>query len=64
MLKKGIHQKGKHVNWIRVVDVTHLYAYMKDLRFLVQVFQVFVFSIAHHFMSVLTIHIFVDVGRE
>lgn len=64
LLKNGIHLKAKHVNWVKVVGVTHLSSHRQGLPFLVQVFQVFISSIAHHLLSVLIVHIFVDAGRE
>jgi len=64
LLKNGNHQKGKHVNWIRAVGVKHLSAHMQDLPFLVQVFQIFVYSVAHFFISILIVYIFVDAVQE
>jgi len=46
---------------MKVVVVTHLSTHRKDLASLVQDFQVFVSSIAHHFMFV---HIILDAGQE
>lgn len=61
-LKSGIHQIGKHVYWVKVV--TRIFSHRKDLPSRVQVSQVFVFFFAHHFLSILIVHIFVDVGWE
>lgn len=60
LLKNGSHERGKHVCW---VVVTHSSAHRRDLLSHVQVFQVFSFSIAHYFLYVLIIGIFVTVGR-
>lgn len=64
LLKNGIHKKGKHVDWIKLMGVTHLSVHRKELPFIVQVFQVFVFSLTHHFIFVLIVHIFVDASHE
>lgn len=63
-LKNGIHKKGKHVDWMKVVVVTHLSTHKQDLPFLVQVFQTFIFYVSHHFLSSLIVHIFVDSDQE
>lgn len=49
---------------MKVVVVTHLSAHMKDLPFLVQVFQGFISFVKHHFLSILIVHIFVDASQE
>lgn len=61
LFRKGIHQRGKHVYW---VVVTHISAHKKDLTFRVKLVQVFLFSVAHYFLSILISCIFVDAGQE
>jgi len=36
----------------------------QDLRIFVQVIQVLIFSIAHYFICILTVFIYVDAGQE
>ena len=50
--------------WMKVVVVTHPYSHRKDLQNYVQVILYLIFSIAHYFVSILIVHIFVDVGWE
>lgn len=64
LLKIGIHQRGKDVHWVKVVVVTCLSTHRQDLPSYVNFFQVSLFSITHHLLSILTIHIFVDASRE
>lgn len=52
------------MDWAKVVVVTHLFSHRKDLPFPVQVFQVFISYVSHHFIYVLTVHTFVDTSRE
>lgn len=59
----AFHQKGKNVDWLEVVGVTHFSAHKKYL-FVVQVLQASIFSLAHYFISSLIVHIFVDAGQE
>ena len=46
LLKNGIHQKGKHVDWMKLLAATHLFSHRQDLPFHVQVIQVLIFSVA------------------
>lgn len=62
-LKSGIHQKVKHVDWMKVLFVKHLSPHRKKLLFLVQVIQVFISSIAQCFISVLIVRISMDAGQ-
>lgn len=64
LLKDGFHQKGKNANWMKVVVVTHPFSHRQDLPLLVQAIQVLIFSVAHLFISILSIHICVNEGRE
>lgn len=50
LLKNGSHLRGKHVWW---VFMTHLSTHRQDLLSRVQDCQVFVFLIAHYFLSAL-----------
>lgn len=52
------------MNGLAIVAMAYLSVDMQDLQIYVQIIQVFIFSIAHCFMSVLIGHIFVYVGRE
>lgn len=58
LLKNGSHWRGKHVCW---VVVTHISTHRQDL--LSHVCQVFVFSVALYFLSVLIACIFLVAGH-
>lgn len=59
LFKNGIYLKGKHVYLVKVVVLTHLYTHKQDLPFPMQVVQVFISYVAHHFLSIL-VPIFLD----
>lgn len=62
LLKNCIHRKGKNVDWMKVLVVTHLSSHRKDHPFLVQVIQVFIFFVAQYFISILIVRMSVDLG--
>ena len=54
--------RGKSVNWMKLVVVTHLPFHRKYLKILVQIIQALIFSLAHCFRFFLIDHIFVNGG--